>query len=293
MLKTRLIFIVSFVIAIASCDRNRTIDPFEDDIGSFSVYGAIELGKDNNSIRIRNVSIPFLADSTIGYEEIEVSLKEVDSGRSVDIEEKLVNQNGNYTVNYVILEDLEPRIDYEFSITDEFGNVVSSVFKMPGINTHRINQNRILDCYHPIKFYWDNVIAPEYILMEVGVDYQGQRYWGEVQRIDEPDHVPGANQMQMELTVRQLLVDVFPPPFGGEASTSLPLEKWPPTVECYELDNNIIHVRYIHFGQDWEQFEETSYYIFDYLDSGEITNGIGFLGGIRRDRFSFTVEEMN
>ena len=129
MLNTRLIFIVSFVIAIASCDRNRTIDPFEDDIGSFSVYGAIELGKDNNSIRIRNVSVPFLADSTIGYEEIEVSQKEVDSGRSVDIEEKLVNQNGNYTVNYVILEDLEPRIDYEFSITDEFGNVVSSVLK--------------------------------------------------------------------------------------------------------------------------------------------------------------------
>ena len=47
MLKNRAHFYSKLCYIIASCDRNRTIDPFEE-AGSFSVYGAIELGKDNN-----------------------------------------------------------------------------------------------------------------------------------------------------------------------------------------------------------------------------------------------------
>ena len=289
----RQVIIALGLLVLISCDTSRSIDPFEDESGSYSIYGAIELGEDNNFIRIRDVSVPFLADSGLGYENVNVHLEEVESGREIALRDTIVNYNGNYTVNYLIEEDLQPRVAYNFTIGNEYGEAVNSIFTMPGVNTHRINQNRVLDCYHPIRFTWDNVIAPEYILVEVGVTYQGQRYWGEVQRVDEPDHVPGSNRMEMQLTVRQLLVDIFPPPIGGEGGTSIPVELWPPMVECNELDNNEIHFRYIHFGPDWQQFEETDYYIFDFLDSGEIENGIGFLGGLRRDSFSFFVEDMN
>jgi len=293
MINSRLTITILFFGIVLSCDTNRYINPFEDDIGSYSVYGAIELGGDNNIIRIRNVSIPFLADSGSGYDNINVSLREVDSGREISLRDTIVNYNGNYTVNYLIGEELQARITYDFSIIYDDGNEVNSVFTMPGVTRHRINQNTIVNCYHPIRFTWDNVIAPEYILVEVGVNYQGQTYWGEVERIDEPDRVPGANSMDMVLTVRQLLVDIFPPPIGGEGATSIPVELWSPTVECNELDNNEIYIRYIHFGPDWEQFEETDYYIFDFLDSGEIENGIGFLGGIRRDSYRFEVQTLN
>lgn len=285
--------LVVLFIWLTTCDTSRSIDPFEDDIGSYSVYGAVELGEDNNLIRIRDVSIPFLADSNYGYENVVVRLEEVESGREIGIRDTIINYNGNFTLNYLIEEDLEPRVDYNFSITNEVGDFVNSIFTMPGINTHRINLNRVLDCYDPIRFTWDNVMAPEYILVEVGVMYKGQLYWGEVQRVDEPNHVPGANRMEMRMTVRQLLLDIFPPPIGGEGASSTPVEFWTPEVECFELDNNRVNIRYIHFGPDWEQFEETDYYIFDFLDSGEIENGIGFLGGIRRDGFSFEVEDMN
>ncbi len=275
------------------CDTSRSINPFEENLGSFSVYGAIELDEENNFIRIRDVSIPFLADSGAGYEFVTARLEELSTGREISLKDSIINFNGNYTLNYLIEEPLQPRVAYNFTVADSSGESVNSVFTMPGVNTHRINQNMVQNCWQPIRFTWDNVIAPEYILAFAGVNYQGRRYWGEVQRVDEPDHVPGENRMEMVLTVRQLLVDIFPPPIGGEGATSVPVEFWPPEVECTELDNNEVYIRYIHFGSDWVQFEETDYYIFDFLDSGEIENGIGFLGGIRRDEYMFEVQILN
>lgn len=286
-------FLIFLTFIVVSCDTSRSINPFEEEIGSFSVYGAIELNEEENYIRIRDVSIPFLSDSAAGYELISARLEEVATRREIALKDTIINFNGNYTHNYLIGEELQPRVAYSFTIYDELGESVHSVFTMPGINTHRINQNQVQNCWQPIRFTWDNVIAPEYILAYAGVNYNGRRFWGEVQRVDEPDHVPGENRMEMVLTVRQLLVDIFPPPIGGEGASSTPVEFWPPEVECPELDNNEVYIRYIHFGPDWEQFEETDYYIFDFLDSGEIENGIGFLGGIRRDEFMFTVLELN
>ena len=293
MARFHLVSFAVLLLAIISCDTTRTIDPFEDEIGSFSVYGAIELGDDNNLIRIRDVSIPFLSDSSEGYDNIEVRLIEVETAREIGLRDTIINYNGNYTLNYIIEEDLQPRVAYDFSITDDLGEVVNSVFTMPGVTTMTKNQQTVLNCRLPITFTWDDVIAPEYILVEAGVMYQGQQYWAEIERVDEPDHLEGVNKMEMEVSVRDMLIDIFPPPIGGTGAIATPPTFWTPEVECNQLDNNNVEMRFIHFGPDWELFEETDYYIFDFVDSGEVDNGIGFLGGIRRGTFSFTVDEMN
>lgn len=287
------LFLALFSVLIISCDTERIINPFEESIGTYSVYGAVELNEELNLIRIRDVSIPFLADSSLGYDDIDVSLTEVGSGRSISLRDTTIDYNGNYTLNFVVEEDLQSRIAYNFAIRYNEDEIVQSTFTMPGVGGLTISRDPVQNCYHKVRFTWDNVLAPEYILAEAGVNYEGQTYWGEVERVDEPDHVPGTNTMDMELTVRNLLVDIFPPPIGGEGSTSAPPEFWPPEVECFELDNNEIYIRYIHFGPEWEQFEETDYYIFDMLDSGQIENGIGFLGGIRRGMLTFYVDDLN
>ncbi|MBO6537339.1 MAG: hypothetical protein JJ966_14035 [Balneolaceae bacterium] len=296
MIKSTTVFsaiILVLLITMASCDTERVINPFEESIGSYSVYGAVELNEDKNLIRIRDVSIPFLADSSVGYNDIDVSLKEVETGRNIGLRDTTINYNGNYTLNFIIQEDLQPRVAYTFEISYENEEIVYSTFTMPGVGTLRINRDPVQDCYHKVRFTWDNVLAPEYVLAEAGVNYNGQTFWGEVERVDEPDHVPGTNTMDMELTVRNLLVDIFPPPIGGEGASNTPPEFWKPEVECHQLDNNEIYIRYIHFGPEWEQFEETDYYVFDMLDSGQIENGIGFLGGIRRGILTFSVDDLN
>ena len=117
----RQVIIALGVLVFISCDTSRSIDPFEDEAGSYSIYGAIELGVDNNFIRIRDVSVPFLADSGLGYENVNVHLEEVESGREIALRDTIVNYNGNYTVNYLIEEDLQPRVAYNFTIGNEFG----------------------------------------------------------------------------------------------------------------------------------------------------------------------------
>ena len=146
--------IVSAVLigVFATCDTSRTIDPFEQNIGSFSVYGAIELFEEDNLIRIRDVSIPFLADSGLGYENVSVRLEEVETGREISVRDTVVDHNGNFTLNYIIEEDLQPRVAYNFIVFDELGESVNSIFTMPGVNTHHINRETVPDCWQPITF---------------------------------------------------------------------------------------------------------------------------------------------
>ncbi len=288
-----LLLLTMVFILIVGCNKNRVINPFEETIGTYSIYGAVELNEDQNLIRVRDVTIPFLADSSVGYEDLQVSLTEVESGKVIGLRDTTIDYNGNYTLNFIVLEDLQPRVAYTFMLNYNEDEIVHSTFSMPGIGNLTVSRDPVQNCFHKVRFKWDNVLAPEYILAEAGVNYNGQTYWGEVERVDEPDHVPGTNTMDMELTVRNLLVDIFPPPIGGEGASNVPPEFWKPEVECHQLDNNEVYIRYIHFGPEWEQFEESDYYVFDMLDSGQIDNGIGFLGGIRRGMITFTVDDLN
>ncbi len=273
--------ILSIVLTINSCDTSRTINPFEEEVFAYSIYGAVELQSDENYIRVRNVNEPFLADSGVAYKNITVKLEDISSSDDLAIRPTYVDFNDNFTLNYLIEDELEPRETYDFSISNQKGETVRSEFTMPGISTVRLNRTVIENCFQEIRFTWDNVNKPEYILVEAGARYEGVLYWGEVRRVDEPDHIPGENKMEMELSINQLLVDIFPPSNVTVSS----IESWRPEVMCHQLDSKEIYIRYIHFGPDWEQFEESSYFHNDYHETGEVENGYGFLGGIYRDSF--------
>lgn len=276
-----ILLILAFFGTNSTCDR--VINPFEDENGTYSVYGALNVEEDSHRIRVRNVTIPFLSDSLKGYEDIAVFFNYPD-GQTVQLEDTVINFNGNYTYNYLLDGTLEP--DSEYSLRLEFDDQeATSIISTPGISNGDSTPDQSNGCAQTIRIFINNIKQPEFTLVDVGVEHDGKRKWASVGAVDEFDHIEGTDRMEVELTVTNLLVDIFPPP--PEATIGIPPRFWRPTVECDELDLNTMYFRYIHFGKEWEIFRDTDFLDDVFIDSGDIENGIGFIGAIRTGEFSF------
>lgn len=58
-------------------------------------------------------------------------------------------------------------------------------------------------------------------------------------------------------------------------------------MNCSQLDERNMIIRYTHFGPEWQVLEEKTLPL-DVLDSGDIQNGLGFFGALDRSEFRFT-----
>ncbi|MCR9133886.1 MAG: hypothetical protein NXI08_15020 [bacterium] len=272
----------------SSCNRDRVINPFEDNIGTYSAYGALDLGKSTNAIRIRNVSTPFLIDSTIGYEDVNLFFIDPSTDTELQLPDTVINFNGNYTYNYLLRQNLQPSSTYGVKLVFDGGQESSTTITTPAITIADTTPDKASNCRQNLRISFKNVKRPEFINAEVGVLYQGSMHWAPIQTIQTPEFIDGLDEMELQLTVTNLLVDIFPPP--PEATINIPPRFWLPTVSCNELDEPTMYIRYIHFGPEWEQFRGTEFLSDMFVDSETIENGIGFIGAIRRDSFSFTFE---
>lgn len=273
---------IFLVVLSGSCDR--VINPFEDETGTYSVYGALNVEDELHSVRVRNVTIPFLSDSALGYDDINVFFHYPDN-RVVQLRDSVINFNGNYTYNYLIDGALEPDSEYRIQLTFDGDQEANSIISTPGISNGDSTPDQSNGCEQQIRIFFNNVKSPEFVLADVGVEHDGKLKWAPIGTVDQIDHVPNSDRMEVKMTVTNLLVDIFPPP--PEATIGIPRRFWRPTVNCQELDAFTMYFRYIHFGKEWEGFRDSEFLDFNYIDSGDIENGIGFVGAIRTGEFSF------
>lgn len=271
-----------------SCGRDRVINPFEDTVGTYSAYGALDIDKPVNSIRIRNVSTPFLIDSVTGYEDVNVFFTDFSTNTETQLADTIINFNGNYTYNYLLREDLQPSSQYGIKIVYNDGNESTTTVNTPAVTIADTTPDKASNCRLNMRISFKNVKRPEFINAEVGVLYQGSMQWAPIQTIQTPEFLDGKDEMELQLTVTNLLVDIFPPP--PEATIGIPPRFWLPTVSCDELDEYKMYIRYIHFGPEWEQFRGTEFLADMFVDSETIENGIGFIGAIRSGTLEFIFE---
>lgn len=271
-----------------SCGRDRVINPFEDNVGTYSAYGALDIDEPLNSIRIRNVSTPFLIDSVIGYEDVNVFFTDFSTNTETQLADTIINFNGNFTYNYLLREDLQPSSQYGIKIVYDDGNESTTTVNTPAVTIADTTPDKASNCRQNMRISFKNVMRPEFINAEVGVLYQGTMRWAPIQTIQTPEFIAGQDEMELQLTVTNLLVDIFPPP--PEATIGVPPRFWLPTVSCDELDEYKMYIRYIHFGPEWEHFRGTEFLSDMFVDSETIENGIGFIGAIRRGTIEFIFE---
>lgn len=73
---------------LVSCD-DRTINPYEDQKGVFSVYGALDVDDRLHKIRVRNLLEPFQSDSSYPIDAT-VTFTNLASGESIELQDTVI-----------------------------------------------------------------------------------------------------------------------------------------------------------------------------------------------------------
>lgn len=281
-------FLLSALLFIVVTNCDNTIDPFENELGTFSMYGALDTALDTNVVRIKYIDTPFLTPEE-ALRPIEATLEDIESGVIIPLEEKRVNFRGQITRNFTFAEDLLENKEYRLQVSDNNGKTSESVIRMPG-QTQEPTIFPPVNCTgERIILKFQNVKPDEYLRVEAGFHLNGGTIWAELKTVDQFEAVPGEDAVSATYTVNNMLIEAFPP-ISDDILANVPPRFWFPDVGCADLDDLQIQIRYIHFGPDWVSIRDSNQKDIDYFESGEIENGAGIVGGIRRGLFSFRVQ---
>lgn len=277
---------LAMIAGVTACDR--TVDPFEDDQGIYSVYGALEVGEQPNIIRVRNLLEPFRADSTFPFDAT-VTFTDLQTGETTQLRDTVVNFEVGRTYNFILEEELELDSQYQITVERSDGEeVTTSIATTPGLAEVSYAPFQFIYCETQIDFRFHNVKQSELVQMEIGATYQGDVHWAEMNLVGEIEYDPQLDVHTVEMSPRNLLVEVFTPVLPDNPYYD-PYTLFP-TVTCNELDNSTIMIRYKHFGPEWQTGRPIEEGEID-TDSGDVENGLGFFGAYRTDTLSFEISD--
>jgi hypothetical protein len=279
------VLILVTIAAFTACERS--VEPFEEDQGIYSIYGALEVGAETNIIRVRNLLEPFRADSSFPFDAT-VTFQDLQTGETTQLRDSVVNFEVGRTNNFILEQDLELDSQYQITVERSDGEQVTSVATTPALTEVSYFPTQFINCETKIDFRFRNVEQSELVQMEIGATYQGDVHWAEMDLVSEVEYDTQLEVHRVQMSPRNLLVEVFTPVLPDNPYFD-PYTLFP-TVSCDELDNNTIQIRYKHFGPEWQTGRPITRGGID-TDSGDVENGLGFLGAFRVDTFSFQFSE--
>lgn len=285
--KTATIVILLFaIITFSSCD-DRAINPFENIQGLYSVYGALEVGNSENYVRVRRVDTPLLADST-SFKGV-VTFTNLETGESEVLQDSVINYNGNYTHNFKVNELIMPDQQYKIEVESPEGEITESVASTPTPASFELvpdpfGAGSSVSCNTEVEFTFENVKDPEFVRMDIGFDHGGRMNWATLDFVDRLEHVPGEDKMTVVLSPTHMLVEVFPPPLPDDPFIDPKTLR--PTVNCFQVSDRRVHIRYYHMGKEWNAVLPTRTGSID-IESDAVNNGLGFFGAYYKGEFSF------
>lgn len=274
------------MIVLSGCD-DRTINGYEDEEGIFSVYGALDVDETRHVIRVRNLLEPFQS-----HEEIDnyatVTFFNLETGAKSVLQDSVIQFTAGKVHNYILKHELEPSTQYQLIVERADGAKVTTNMTTPAITNAYFEPEKIFTCEEPIYFYFENVEPREFIGMEVGVMYRDQELWAPIRIVGEFEYDKDLKRVVLFMRPRHLLVEIFPPSVI-ESDPNFNPYNLRPRVTCDDLEREFFMFRYIHYGPEWEKAKPIKHGPID-TDSGDIENGLGFLGAYHGGRFSFEFE---
>lgn len=275
------------VLLFSGCTDNK-INPLEEDSGVYSFYGALEVGKSPNVVRVKDLNEAFLSDSA-GFNGT-VTFQDLETGEVITPRDSVVQFTAGFTHNFIIENEIEHNKTYLLTAERPDGLFGRSVATTPAkTEVVLLPDYETAPCEQAITFRFNNVVAPEFIDIRVSVLYDGDDETADMrfflQEFNRPD---GEDSIEIRLSPLNLLVEVFPP----DAMINNPLldpYSANPTVGCSQLDSNQMDIIYTHYGGEWSVARPIIRGLLDF-DSGDVENGLGFFGGFYRNTISIIID---
>ena len=303
---SRLVVLTLLTVLLATSGCDNTIEPFSGR-SAFSIYGYLDLTSQRQFIRVKDMNQPLVQDSTQTIDAT-VTLENLDDGTSYAMQDSAIAFDGVYTHNFWVDLPVEPDTKYRVTVTRSDGVTSQSMTRTPRAITPA-SSPRNGNCLTTFTVRFPGISNAERIRqMAVGFLPEGDPGSGGSPPLDrdrDPDDTPrqawiwvsadafdgisistfgGARDLQLRFTPESVL--------GTEIES---VNRPPPGVyypRCLKLGDDRIRVAYLQLGPDWFDLPPGEVN-FDPAESGFVENGLGFLGALRRDTMSVTVDTAN
>lgn len=273
------------MILLISCN-DQTIDPIEDESGIYSFYGTLKVGQTPNVVRIKNLSEPFLSEPTDF--DAEITFKNLQTGDQSVLQDSVVEFSNNFTHNFILDDNIEHNTEYLLRAERSDGEIVESIATTPQVTDVSFFPNEDINCDTTLELTFGNVQDPEYLdlilSITLGTDIHQERL---NIFIDEFQRNPEDNEMVIEMSPRNFLVEIFPPilPDNPEFNPY----NLAPVVDCKDLTHTEIDIYYVHYGPEFANGRPFRGPVD--IESGDVNNGLGFFGAYREDSFSISFNQ--
>jgi hypothetical protein len=246
---------------LAGCEN--TIEPFDRGRGLYSIYGVLDLYKDINYIRVKDLNEPLTEDETDNIDAT-VTLRNINENNTETLQDTLIAFENVFTHNFRTTMSITPDTRYEITVERSDGESISVTATTPHIadvNWGPTNET----CITPVEITFEPVHHPNDLELSVGFNYDDARFWANPKATSFRDKL---------LTYRFAPIDILNEIFLPPGPDSEP-------IRCFQLDNENLFIEYTHFGPDFEDID------FDSLNAPEGT--IEF-GALYEDSFSFPID---
>lgn len=260
-----LIIGLSAVYLFSGCEAS--FNPVNEEKGSYSIYGSLNIDRQKNYIRVKNLNIPFSRD-TISQLDATVKLKDLTRGNTETLRETVIKTAGVKIHTFIAEMAIRPETEYVATVQDANGREVSAQTRTPVVSQKITLQPQQLGCRENFEIVFEPVNPDELIQLKISFGEQ----------LDTNAYVffeaKGRGQTQAFISLRPYdVVRVnfqFPPPREND---------------CEQIDTNFLTMVYTHYG--FRPGTSTT------SDSINVPGGTGEFLGFYRDTLTFELDIQN
>jgi hypothetical protein len=281
--------VVALIGLLLSVGCDTTLEPFDDETGTFSIRGYLSISGDTHFFRVKDLSNPLVDDSARTL-DVTVTMENLTAGTSTTLEDSVVVFEGVYTHNYRYDRAVQPEATYRITVEHADGRTAQSTATMPPITevdpdsvgtTTQMNAKLldgpapltdlavrndtvdVIPCNGTVVYNFPNVPERRLLRFLVEVDWRQGRQWVE---IDNPTVGPDGTPVN-GFRPSAIIASVVPTRELAAVQHA-----------CELLKENTMRIAYTHFGPDWP----ADSIVTDPLGSN-VESGLGIFGGLHRD----------
>lgn len=262
-----ILFFSCIVFLISGCDNN--IQPLNTEKGVFSIYGYLNLNKDENFIRVKNLNKPLIDDTTQTI-DAKVTFRNIDNGNSEILEDSVVEFDGVKTHNFRTTMEIKPNTGYEVTAENSQGEKVTAQTVTPYKSQITVKPTAPV-CTTNVDLKMKPIRSKYAIRLEMGFDYDGETFWLE----QHQSMIKTGESANLHFTPIQIIQELT----SNEDEQGSPPQE---DVYCEDLDSNLFHIRYTHYGP--------GLYGNDISDTLKVPGGAGRLGAFYKDTYNFPID---
>ncbi|MFU8861435.1 MAG: hypothetical protein ACNA8K_13545 [Cyclonatronaceae bacterium] len=166
------VLLAMFALWILACDN--TLEPFDQDIGIYSVYGYLDMNEETHYVRIREMNAPFTSEATRKLDAT-VFFDRPGTGDSEILESDIREYEGVFLHTYRVESAIEPDTKYRLRVIRSDGVSVEAETTSPTYSVPVTNPENV-QCHVPADIEFGPVNGGVFVL-RVGT-CQADDCWG-------------------------------------------------------------------------------------------------------------------